>query len=366
MASIDKRSDGTYRARWREYPGGPQKTKSFRRKVDANDWLVKVQHELRSGVYVDPVKARTTLDDYSEPWLRRMRPSWRPATYKAVEISVRRHIVPTLGSRPLSAIRRPDIEAWAASLDLAPSTVATVRKHLGQILTAAVEDGLIPRNPAIRARMPRAFGAKPKPVAPDVVEALALAVPSWFRVAIPLGLGAGLRQGETCGLTVDQIDFLRRTLRVDRKVRTLAGHPPALEAPKTKSSFRTIPLAGFVVDALAAHLAEHGAGDSGVVLHWPDGGLVDSNRFGYAWRAARRKVGVPDVDYHDLRHTFASTLLSHGVSVKAVSEWLGHASPVVTLTTYAHLMPQDDDRARAALDGAFRAEDNLRTTSDSA
>jgi hypothetical protein len=72
MASIDKRPDGTYRARWREYPGGPQKTKSFQRKIDANDWLVKVQHELRSGIYVDAMKTRTTLAEYTDPWLRRM------------------------------------------------------------------------------------------------------------------------------------------------------------------------------------------------------------------------------------------------------------------------------------------------------
>jgi hypothetical protein len=57
------------------------------------------------------------------------------------------------------------------------------------------------------------------------------------------------------------------------------------------------------------------------------------------WRAARKQAGAPSVDYHDLRHTFASTLLGEGVSVKAVADWLGDASPVAILTTYSHLMP---------------------------
>ncbi|MGH9000266.1 MAG: tyrosine-type recombinase/integrase, partial [Acidimicrobiia bacterium] len=90
---------------------------------------------------------------------------------------------------------------------------------------------------------------------------------------------------------------------------------------------------------------------------------VDSGRFGHQWRRAARSAGVPGLRYHALRHTFASTLLSRGVSVKAVADWLGHASPVVTLSTYAHLMPADEDVARRVLDEALApaAEDSLRT-----
>jgi integrase len=57
--------------------------------------------------------------------------------------------------------------------------------------------------------------------------------------------------------------------------------------------------------------------------------------------------------FHDLRHTFTSTLLSRGVSVKGVADWLGHASPVITLSTYAHLMPADQEVARTVLDAAL-------------
>jgi integrase len=325
MASIDKVGPKRYRARWRTLDGA-SRSKTFGRKIDAEMHLVMVEGEKLRGTYVDPRLRRMTLGDYATGWLERMRTSWRASTYKAVAISVRRHIVPTLGSRPLNTLRRSDVERWAASLNLAPSTVSTVRQHLGQILAAAVDDGLISRSPATGARLPKVDSVKPQPVPAAVVEAITAACPSWFRLAIPLGLGAGLRQGEAAGLTVDRVDFLRRTLRVDRQLVTSsggAGH----ETPKSLSSFRTIPLADFVLDALAAHIAEHGTGEAGLILHQPDGRPVDSNRFGAAWRAARRKVGAPEVDYHDLRHTFASTLLSQGVSVKAVADWLGHASP---------------------------------------
>jgi integrase len=61
------------------------------------------------------------------------------------------------------------------------------------------------------------------------------------------------------------------------------------------------------------------------------------------------------VRFHDLRHTFASMLLSNGVSIAAVSGWLGQGSATVTLSTYAHMMPVDEDRARGVIAAAFRA-----------
>ena len=73
MANVDKkrRPDGTYRARWREYPGGPQKTKHFRKKIDAERYVVKVQHDLMVGAYVDPSAGRTTVEDYFPVWSAR-------------------------------------------------------------------------------------------------------------------------------------------------------------------------------------------------------------------------------------------------------------------------------------------------------
>jgi integrase len=92
---------------------------------------------------------------------------------------------------------------------------------------------------------------------------------------------------------------------------------------------------------------------SRLVLRKPGGKPLDAHRFGEEWRRACRAAGVPGVRFHDLRHTFASTLLSRGVSVKAVADWLGHSSATITLSTYAHLMPADEDVARRVLDAAL-------------
>jgi hypothetical protein len=180
----------------REYPGGPQRAKHFARKVDAERFLTTVEHSKLVGSYVDPAKGKVTVAQYVETWLERMIPTWRGTTAVLVEVYLRRHVLSTLGPRPLASIRRSDIEASAAALPLAASTAGTVRQHLGQVFAAAVEDGLLVRNPAAGARMPRVEDRRTQPLARPVVDALEAAAPAWFRVAFPLGLGLGLRQGE--------------------------------------------------------------------------------------------------------------------------------------------------------------------------
>lgn len=275
------------------------------------------------------------------------------STTAGITNSLEHHILPVLGSRPVSTIRRSDVEAFCAGLKVAPSTVRTIHRHLGQVLGGATEDGLIPRNPATKARLPKREPAKAQPVPLDVVERIHAALPDWMAVAVPIGIGSGLRQGEASGLTVDRIDFLRRTLRVDRQLLSRFVPTPILAPPKTESSHRTIPLASFLLDSLADHLRRFPAEPGELVLRSPAGLPLDSDRFGHQWRRAVRAAGATGLGYHALRHTFASTLLSRGVSVKAVADWLGHASPTITLATYAHLMPADEDVARAVLDAAL-------------
>lgn len=360
MASVDKRPGGRWRARWREYPGGPQKTKHFERKLDAERFLVDVQHKILSGTYVDPGLGRMTVATYYERWMARQ--VWRDSSRSAIESTFRRHVLPVLGARPLASVKRADVEAWARGVELAPSTVGSARQYLGTMFLAAVEDGLIPRSPCAGARMPKVDRAPVVPLGPEEVATLAEAAPAALSAAVVLAAGTGLRQGETTGLTVDRVDFLRRSLRVDRQLVTPSTGAPFLGPPKTASSYRTVPLPRLVVEALAGHLAELAPNDDGLVFHVA-GKPIGRNRFGDLWRATAKRAGLPGVRFHDLRHHYASVLLSAGASIKAVQVNLGHASAKVTLDTYGHFMPDDEDRTRMAIDAAHArpAEDRLRT-----
>lgn len=241
----------------------------------------------------------------------------------------------------------------ALSTTLAPATVELVYRYLAGIFRAAAADKLIPTSPCTGVRLPRQERQLVEPLHTDAVEALAGAVPGRYKALVVLAAGTGLRQGEALGLTLDRVDFLRRTLRVDRQLQTLKGEP-RLVAPKTEASRRTIPLPNVVLDALAHHLATYPRGPDGLIFTDDRGRPIRRNRMGETWARAVAAAGLPKgTGFHALRHYYASLLIGHGESVKVVQDRLGHASATETLDTYAHLWPTSDDRTRAAVDGVL-------------
>lgn len=360
MASIDKRPNGQWRARWREYPGGPQKAKHFPRKTDAERFLVDVQHRLMIGTYTPPSAGQVTLGTYAEEWLGRR--AWAPSTRERVERDLRLHIIPTLGDRPLASLRRAHIEEWVNRLQLAPGSANAVYRTLRSVLSAAVADDRLPRNPATGAKV--AAGDPPPFVPLEAAEVRAIAQSAageHVRAAVLLAAGTGLRQGELFGLASDRVDFLRRELRVDQQLWSPGRGAPVLAPPKSKRSYRTIVLSDLVLDVLSAHIAEHGTGEHGLLFHAAGRPIGRAP----AWRlidAAARGAGLEGHAWHDLRHHHASDLLSKGVNPAKVAERLGHDLKTL-LSTYAHVMPKDDDRVRRIVDETLggSAEDWLRT-----
>ncbi len=128
---------------------------------------------------------------------------------------------------------------------------------------------------------------------------------------------------------------------------------------KSKTSRRTVPVGQVVIDELAAHLARHPSTDALFVDEL--GEPLPYWRCKKLMTAAATTVGV-DVTAHSLRHFFASALIAGGASVKQVKTVLGHASTVITLRTYAHRWPGDEDRTRNVMDAALSPRaDSLRT-----
>jgi integrase len=363
VASIDKRPDGKWRVRWREYPGGPQRTRHFGRKVDAERFLDGIRGDLARGVYVDPAAGRATFGAYAEQW-RTMQVQHRPTTSRQVEGNLRRHVLPFFGDRALSSVRPSDVQAWVRGRSevLAPGTVEVVYRYVAAIFKAAVADRLIASSPCVGVRLPKVERGPVDPLSVEAVEALGGAVPARYRALVVFAAGTGLRQGECFGLTMDRLDFLRRQVTVDRQLVLLAGGP-RVAPPKTAASYRTVPLPNVVLEALAEHLAEYRAGD---FLFTNDRDQpISRTRFSDIWRPAVARAGLPvGTGFHALRHFYASLLIRHGESVKVVQSRLGHASAAETLDTYSHLWPDSEDRTRQAVDLVLGAEDRLRTTSN--
>ncbi|MFZ0668092.1 MAG: site-specific integrase, partial [Acidimicrobiales bacterium] len=242
--------------------------------------------------------------------------------------------------------------AWVGQMSadgLALATIEGLVRLFTSIMVAAVSDRLIARSPVAGVRLPRAEKSHHSlvPLTAEDVHAIADRVAGRFRALVLTAAGLGLRQGEACGLTVDRVDFLRRTVRIDRQL-VWANGAATFGPPKTPASVRTLPLADEVGAELASHLQQYPTkNEAGLIFSLKTARPLSRQRVSEMMRAARRPKET--FTFHDLRHFTASALIASGCSVKAVQAFLGHATASETLDTYGHLWPSDDDAIRVAI-----------------
>lgn len=356
MASIAKRPDGRWRARYRD-AAGKEHSRHFPRKVDGQRWLAEVTTAVVTGTYVDPAASRTTVAEYAATWMAAQHVRHNTAVNR--EVVLRLHVLPHLGSRPMASVRPTDMQGLVKRLSetLAPATVAGVLKVLRQVFAAAVDDRVIAHSPAAKVRPPK--GATPPITVPtvDEVTTMAEAVPAQYRALVVLLAGSGLRIGEALGLDVRHVDFLRRTVSVERQ----RHRDGTLGPTKTEASVRVVPIGQVVVDELARHLQGRDADPDEPLFLTEFGKPASYRSFHGAWRRACRRTGLT-TKVHDVRHFTASALIGGGATVKQVQAVLGHSTASQTLDVYAGMWPGDDDRTRAVMDAVLApAADHLRT-----
>jgi integrase len=170
-----------------------------------------------------------------------------------------------------------------------------------------VEDSRISKNPAKGAHLPEVTEVPVVPLEAAEIHALAETVPDFLSAAVILASGTGLRQGELFGLTVGNVDFLRRELHVRHQLISPSTGLPVLAPVKAKNSVRTIGLSSVVLDAMSAHLAAYGTGSNNVVFHL-DGRYVSRSSGSKLLVGAGHAAGLSKVGWHDFRHFHASVL----------------------------------------------------------
>jgi integrase len=383
----------TWQARWRD-PSGRQRKKSFVKRSDAVRHLVTVESDKTRGVYVNTDNP-TTVTDAAWAWLARR--SVRASSRRRLESMVRCHIeTAPIGSRRMVAVLPSEVQAWATdrATVLAPTTLRKLIELLRSVYADAVLDRVVAVNPVqalARLSLPSVVSDRVVPLMVAQVLALAEAMATGSRktgyrnrAMVLVQAGLGLRIGELLGLRVADIDFLRRTVRIEHQS---ADNTREIVELKTDASRRELPLPQWVADVLAAHLALIPAGHdiectcppsakcsrvaSGMIFHTPAGTAVDQGSYGGAFgraiatanaaiMAAPKGSDAAAVELlplttssHDLRHHFASVLIAAGESVIAVAEWLGHENASLVFSTYGHLMPHSEDRMRKAIDAAY-------------
>lgn len=364
MASIKQRSDGVWRARYRD-EAGKEHARHFKLKRDAQRWLDEVTASVMTGQYVDPKAARITFRSYADGWLAAQ--VHKPATAALYKGHLERHAYPVLGDLPLSRILTTTIQGWVKRLSagnaesgqkaLAPATVGVVYTIVASIFRAAVHDRKLAATPCRKIKLPAVEKARVMPPTTEQVGVLAEELPTELRALVILAAGTGLRQGELLGLTRDRLRLLGKnpSVTVDRQLVTRAHGKTEFAPPKTEASRRVVPLPRVVIAAMNDHLASYDVADGELLFTWA-GRPITRQRFGRIWRPAAAVAGLTaetGTGVHSLRHYYASLLIRYGESVKTVQARLGHKSASETLDTYGHLWADSDDRTRDAVDSVL-------------
>lgn len=361
MASIKKRPNGRWRARYTDAQG-KEHARHFELKRDAERWIDEVTAAVVTGQYADPRAGKVTWRAWVEAWMSRQ--VWADGTHEAARTSVMS--VPWLDSA-IGTVRPSHVQAWISGESkrgLAASTIRTRVNYVQMAFRAATLDRVIPTNPAEGAKSPRTrrSEAAMKLLTVDQVAA-ALDAAGDFRPFVALCAFAGLRLGEAAGLRVKDVNFLRRTIGVRQQVQGSTHKTAKIVAPKAGSE-RDV----FAPDGLMSALSSVNRSSSpdALLFRTPLGQMWHRNNAGEEWRRIRKAAGLPeDVTLHALRHTYASSLIAAGCDVVTVQRALGHSQPSITLNVYSHLWPSAEDKTRAAaadfMASVLAPADNPRT-----
>jgi integrase len=354
------RCSGAWQFRARTPDGGRVEQGGFATKEDAQKALRDLLRDVDRGTHrrLEPV----AFDEYARGWLEAVRPTVRPSTHASYSQIVRTHLEPYFGSMMVGAITPAHVRAFVAAKSAArtpkgkpawkPATVRNALVALKMILSAALEDGHAAISAAAKVSPPKVERPETEIVsAAELDRVYAVAGEPWEALFRFLSW-TGCRRGEALALRWADVDlpagraFIRRSLGKFGE-----------GAPKSTAGRRTVPLPPSLVALLRRHQlaqAPDGAADGGRVFRSRTGGPLDPDHVGRAWRRALRKAGVRHVKLHSLRDVAVSRMVSAGASIKTVQATVGHASPMLTLRTYAHLLEDDFDRLAqrlAELDG---------------
>jgi len=365
--TIVRRSDGRFHAAY--YVLDPDGNRR-RRFVYGRTWdechtkLVEMKSKTAQGVPL-AVKA-WTIERYLHYWLtevagRRL----RPTTLAGYEVVIRVHLVPTLGKKQLAKLTPQDIrrvlnEKRQAGLSV--RMVQYIHAVLRNALQNAVREELISRNVAklVQVETPDYEVGQGLSIV-QAQRLLETVKPTRWHSLYVLALMLGLRRGEILGLRWSDIDLRASRLTVRQNL-VRAGGELRVQAPKTRRSRRTLPLPPPVVAALQQQRVRQAEERLAAGSSWADNDLVFSTTLGTPieprnltrhFYSVRGRAGLPDIRFHDLRHTCLTLLLSLGTPPHIAQAIAGHSHVDVTMMIYAHSGLTEQTEALRKLGEAF-------------
>jgi integrase len=328
----------------------------------------------------DPAR---TVGDYLDRWLARHTPRLRRTTAYLYGQIIHRDLRPVVGHLLLTDLSPAVLTSAFTDMTLRggpdgrPVSLRMVRGAFDLLRNAiadAVDDGLLPTDPCAAAIIPRRHPDPPPRTRPQPTVWTAEQLVAFFAATAGRPLAAlwvvaactGMRRGELLGLSWDDVDLTRRTIRLQRSLTVLHGD---IELGPTKTARpRTLAFDERTFTALSSQQRqqERWKHDAGPWWHNPwnlvftteRGHPLQPNGVSRTFKREVQRAGLPHATVHTLRHVHATLLLQAGVPVKVVSERLGHARARQTLDTYIHVLPAMDAAAAEQLAALMQRTDD--------
>lgn len=328
----------------------------------------KLRQEIEAYQGIDLTEdSRMTLSEWLDRWLEQMALTLRPGTLEHYRRDLEHHVKPFLGAKKLTQITASDLRQLYQALQehgrvrprsgqspgLSPTTVHGIHTTLHHALKAAVAQGLIPANPAAQVEPPKVMHQPMKVLKKEQMDQLletAARDPIWHDFFYA-ELTTGLRLGEICGLMWNDFDERKGTLNVRRTLHREKGGRLVTGDTKTYAGTRTIVLPPSTAELLRTRKK---SSCSIWIFHDPLRPEAPVNP-GAAYRQLKKflkDTDLPDIRFHDLRHSFATHALVNGVDAKTLSGILGHTKASFTLDTYTHTTT-DMHKKAAEIVGGF-------------
>lgn len=351
------------------------KTVTCSSKREAEKELAKFITSIEGG-YTYSAK-KVTLNEFSKQWLETyVKPNLAPTTHQGYEEKLNKHILPYLGNKRLDKIKPLDLDNLYNFLltkqtkrkdkdgnykTLSPTSVHKVHEILSSIFSNALRWDLVPYNPCTKVVQPKYRSTKmtcyDEETSKRLINTLLQKAPIKYKCLVILAILTGFRRGELVGLHWNDIDFKNHKISVKRSAYYLSGQPTSEKDPKTDLSTRTIAVPSICFDLLKQWRCEQSKMKLALVKSWKGSENIFTTNYGGIMNPATgpkwfssflAKNNFQHIRFHDLRHTFATLLISSNVDVKTVSHKLGHASTNTTLKFYVHDL-ESTDKASADL-----------------
>lgn len=333
---------------------------SHGRKCDNKLEALKEQY----GRSSDRIKADMPFGDWIDFWYQTYcRHTLRITTRTDYENRIYNHIIPEIGKILLNRLSQSDLQQFYAKektdgrklhaktygKGLSDRTIRGIHANCRTALQRAVQDGLIRTNPAVGCKLPPKKAREMQVLTQnEILRFLHQAKEEGYYELFLLELGTGMRRGEILALKWSDLDFATGELRIERQVYIIKAEV-IISAPKTKASIRTVILPPSLLKTLVAYKET-------VDSEWMFPSPTNNGRPRNPSSVRKRlqlileRAGCKKVRFHDLRHTFATMALEHGMDVKTLSATIGHVSSATTLDIYSHITDTMQRQAAVHID----------------